>query len=165
MFVTLSKLRKIKWQSVYPSDLLAIDVGSAHATGGIRTMNLIIWMCITVCFVQFGCFLFYVHLLFYTQKLHTNSCVVKNVRMRFDQFFPHSVYRLLPYCCANVTGIKVALLFSVRIMGSELSHVSFRLCHYEMDNLQDNVHVMTEPLSHTLRLPLTSFWVSISLVY
>ena len=33
-----------------------------------------------------------------------------------------------------------------------------------MDNLQHNIHRMTEPLSRTLWHPLTSFWVSISLI-
>ena len=42
-------------------------------------------------------------------------------------------------------------------MGSEMSLVSLRLCHQEMDNLQDNIHVMTELYSQALRRLMTSF--------
>lgn len=110
-------------------------------------------MCITMCCVKFSCFLFYVLFLCHTRKLYVNSCgVVKTVRMRSESPLFHPVYRVLLSCWVNVTGFKISLLFSVRIMGSEISHFSFRLCHQEMDNPQDNIPVITEPLSQTLRL-------------
>jgi len=83
--------------------------------------------------------------------------VVKIVRMRFESPFHHPLYRLLLSCWTNVTGFKISLLFPIRIMGSEMSLVSLRLCHQEMDNLQDNIHVMTELYSQALRRLMTSF--------
>jgi hypothetical protein len=155
---------KMKIRSVFPSDLQEVVVGSAHDKYEVRTVDLFILMRITMCCVDFSCFPFYVMFLFHTRKIYIDSYgVVKNVRMRFESPFFHPVYMLLLSCWTNVTCFKISLLFAVTIMGSGISHVSFRLCHQEMDNQQGNIHLMTEPLSQTLGLPLTFFSVSISL--
>ena len=119
-----------------------------------------------MCYVEFSCFIFYVlFLVSHSEALHKQlwCCQDRQNETRFTFSF-HPVYRLLPSCWAKVTRFKISLLFSVRIMESEMSHVSFRLCHQEMNTLQDNIHAMIEPFSQTLKLPLTLFCISISLI-
>jgi len=70
VFFDLSKLHKIKLRSIYPSDLQEVVVGSAHDKYEAGTINLIIFMCITMYCVEFSCFLFYVLFLFHTRKLY-----------------------------------------------------------------------------------------------